>query len=146
MKLFLAYLVVLFALAFADKLELKRTAESDDKNRFEAKGLVSSDEIKKRGYICATSCESGQVTSKYCTTAAKYCFGNGQVVDVRFGTAFKAPPKVTVGLTRIDTHKDQNVRVHVQVESITTSGFNIRFKPWDYSITYQLGINWMACP
>ena len=90
--------------------------------------------------------ESGQVTSKYCTIAAKYCFGSGQVVAVKFNSPFKAPPKVTIGLTRIDTHKDQNVRVHVVAESITTRGFNLRFKPWDLSITYQLGVNWMACP
>ena len=94
----------------------------------------------------SSSGESGLVASKYCTTPAKYCFGSGQLVSISFKTPFKLPPKVTIGLTLIDTHKDQNVRVNVKAQSITTQGFQILIKPWDVSITYQVHVSWMACP
>ncbi|XP_028392845.1 uncharacterized protein LOC114517350 [Dendronephthya gigantea] len=147
MKLFMASLVALFVLTVAEELNFKRTGETEDKNRFESVGLVSNDDgIQKRGSLCIDTCENGVVKSKYCTTYAINCFGSGQVVPVKFKSPFKVPPKVTIGLTLIDTHKDQNVRVHVKAESVTTHGFNVRFKPWWYSVTYQLHVNWMACP
>jgi hypothetical protein len=51
-----------------------------------------------------------------------------------------------IGFTLIDAHKDQNVRVRASVEGVTQNGFKIKFNPWGGSITYQLGVNWMACP
>ena len=50
-----------------------------------------------------------------------------------------------IGLTLVDTHEDQNVRVRVRVDSVTKDGFLLKFQPWGYSITYQIGVNWMAC-
>jgi hypothetical protein len=90
--------------------------------------------------------KSGYVQSKYCTYAAVRCFGSGQIVNVRFYPAFKNAPKVVIGLTLVDTHKDHNVRIRATAESVTRTGFKIRFKPWDTSITYRIGVNWMACP
>ena len=90
--------------------------------------------------------KSGYVKSRYCTHPAKFCFGSGQVVHVPFNPPFQRAPKVMIGLTLVDTHKDQNVRVRASVENVTSTGFKIRFSPWDVSITYQLGVNWMACP
>ena len=90
--------------------------------------------------------QSGEVKSKYCTTSGAECFGSeGQNVYVKFARKFKETPKVMIGLTLIDTNKDQNVRVRAEVTHVTRIGFNIRFKPWDKSITYQIGVNWMAC-
>ena len=86
------------------------------------------------------------IKSKYCTIPAKHCFGNGQNVFVRFKTPYTKPPNVVIGLTLVDTHKDQNVRVQALVTGVTRLGFNVVFKPWDISITYQIGVNWMACP
>ena len=63
-----------------------------------------------------------------------------------FGQPFKTPPKVMIGLTLIDSHKDTNVRVRATVNTITKEGFYVKFQPWDDSITYQIGVNWMACP
>jgi hypothetical protein len=82
---------------------------------------------------------------EYCTYAANRCFGHGQNVYIRFNPAFHTTPKVTIGLTLIDAHKDQNVRVRASVTSVTKNGFYLKFKPWYYSITYQIGVNWMAC-
>jgi hypothetical protein len=90
--------------------------------------------------------KSGYVKSRYCIHPAKFCFGSGQVVHVPFNPPFQRAPKVMIGLTLVDTHKDQNVRVRASVENVTSTGFKIRFSPWDVSITYQLGVNWMACP
>ncbi|XP_028392838.1 uncharacterized protein LOC114517343 [Dendronephthya gigantea] len=147
MKLFLASLVALFVLTVAEELKFKRTGETEDKNRFQSAGLVSNDDgIQKRGSLCIDTCENGVVKSKYCTTYARYCFGHGQAVYIRFSSPFKRTPKVTIGLTLVDTHKNQNVRVSVKAESVTTHGFTIKFKPWDFSITYQIAVNWMACP
>ncbi|CAB4022093.1 Thioredoxin domain-containing 3 [Paramuricea clavata] len=155
MKLLLVCLSAMFSLAFAAVLqqdvEFKRTAEDASMNRFETVDLTSSDEDEEKriflpSNLCGDTCKSGYVQSKYCTTAAKICFGRGQIVNVRFVPAFKDIPKVVIGLTLVDTHKDHNVRVHATVESVTRTGFNIRFKPWDTSITYRIGVNWMACP
>ena len=91
--------------------------------------------------------QSGYQGSKYCTITANRCFGaNGQNVYIKFKPAFKKPPKVMIGLTLVDTHKDQNVRVRATVTSVGTHGFWLKFKPWHTSITYQIGVNWMACP
>ena len=38
------------------------------------------------------------------------------------------------------------MRVRALAEGVTENGFKIRFKSWYKSITYQLGVNWMACP
>lgn len=51
-----------------------------------------------------------------------------------------------IGLTLLDSHKDTNVRVRATVNSITKEGFYVKFKSWNDSITYQIGVNWMACP
>ena len=90
--------------------------------------------------------QSGYSGSKYCRIPAYKCFGNGQTVYIRFNPAFQNPPKVMIGLTMVDTHKDQNVRVRTSVTSVTKHGFFLKFHPWDRSITYQIGVNWMACP
>ena len=90
--------------------------------------------------------QSGYSGSKYCRIPAYKCFGNGQTVYIRFNPAFQKPPKVMIGLTMVDTHKDQNVRVRTSVTSVTKHGFFLKFHPWDSSITYQIGVNWMACP
>ena len=91
--------------------------------------------------------QSGYQASKYCTTPANHCFGaNGQNVYIKFNPAFTNPPKVMIGLTLVDTHKDQNVRVRTSVTSVDKDGFWLKMNPWDISITYQIGVNWMACP
>ena len=95
-------------------------------------------------YIFANKGQSGYQESKYCTYAAKDCFGNGQNVFVKFNPAFEKAPKVMIGLTLVDTHKD--VRIRASVTFVKTSGFWLKFLPWDVSITYQIGVNWMACP
>ena len=142
------------ALAFSNAMdiEFKKTGEIEDMNHFETIDLASNDEAQeKRRFIpvpnnCGDTCQSGYQGSKYCRIAAKYCFGNGQNVFIRFKPAFKRPPKVVIGLTLVDTHKDHNVRVRASVISVTRLGFTVQFKPWDTSITYQIGVNWMACP
>ena len=88
--------------------------------------------------------QSGTVRSRYCRVAAKHCFP--QLVLVSFSPTFYATPKVVVGLNLIDTYSHHNVRVHVVVKKVTTSYFTISFQPWDDSITYQVGVYWMACP
>ena len=96
-------------------------------------------------YNILSAGQSGYVASKYCTIPAENCFGSGQNKWVNFSPAFQAKPSVVIGLTLVDTHKDQNVRVRAEVTQVTTTGFNIKFKPWHDSITYQIGVNWMAC-
>ncbi|CAB4010064.1 Thioredoxin domain-containing 3 [Paramuricea clavata] len=169
MKLLLVCLcgIVLLAFCQAQGLEFKRTAETGNINRFETTDLESDDEtqVKRSPFWfgrrwrsrrvrptkrpipwSAGPCQSGNVKSKYCQNAAKNCFGTGQVTNVQFIRSFKTVPKVMIGFTLVDTNKDQNVRVRASVEGVTQNGFNIRFNPWDKSITYQLGVNWMACP
>ena len=73
-------------------------------------------------------------------------FWKGPNCKCPFCPPFKNIPKVVIGLTLVDTHKDHNVRIRATAESVTRTGFKIRFKPWDTSITYRIGVNWMACP
>ncbi|CAB4017844.1 ---NA---, partial [Paramuricea clavata] len=42
-----------------------------------------------------------------------------QDVYVKFNPTFRTIPKVMIGLTLVDTHEDQNVRVRVRVGSVT---------------------------
>ena len=51
-----------------------------------------------------------------------------------------------IGFNLIETDKRYNVRVRASVKDVTKTGFNLVFSPWDVSITYQLGVNWIACP
>lgn len=90
--------------------------------------------------------QSGEIKSKYCTSSAKDCFGSGQTVSVSFPKAFEKAPVVMIGFNLIDTDKQYNVRVRASVKDVTKSGFNVVFSPWGESITYQLGVNWIACP
>ena len=109
--------------------------------------LIKSYNQNNFKFVCLCSLnfllgESGIAKSKFCTIPANLCFGSsGQAVYVSFNNPFSAPPKVTIGLTLIDTDKNQNVRVQVVAESITTHEFFLRFKSWDVSITYQLHVN-----
>ena len=134
-----------------DDIEFKRTSQTGGEKRFETTDLTASDDEseEKRGFLsanCHETCQSGTVKSKYCTTFANKCFGGGQKVWVKFGTPYRKAPNVMIGLTLVDTHKDQNVRVRTSVTRVTTDGFELLFNPWFYSITYQIGVNWMACP
>ncbi|CAB4003119.1 Thioredoxin domain-containing 3 [Paramuricea clavata] len=147
MKLLLVCLCALIALAFGNvvDLEFKRTAQTGSVNRFETAVLANNDDAPVKRGICGDPCQSGYKASKYCTSAAKHCFGNGQTVYIRFNPAFHTTPKVTIGLTLLDTNKYYNVRVRASVTSVTKNGFWLKFQPWDISITYQIGVNWMAC-
>ena len=157
MKLVLVCLYTIFTLTFGNvvDLEFKKSGETGSINHFAASELSSNDETpEKRRRVpyfppnnCGDTCQSGYQGSKYCRTYAVHCFGrNGQNIYIRFSRPFRRTPKVMIGLTLVDTHKDQNVRVRASVSSVSRLGFFLKFKPWDRSITYQIGVNWMACP
>ena len=154
MKLLLVCLYAICALTFSNAmdLEFKKTGETENINHFETNDLARNDEAQeKRHHIpfpnnCRDTCQSGYQGSKYCRIAAKYCFRRGQNVFIKFNPPFRRTPKVVIGLTLVDTHKDHNVRVRASVVSVNRLGFTVQFKPWDTSITYQIGVNWMACP
>ena len=108
--------------------------------------MASNDEALEKRAVGDT-CQSGYQASKYCTTMAKNCFGNaGQNVWIRFKPFFKKAPKVVIGLTLVDTISSENVRVRAKVINVSTRGFTVQFRPWARSTTYQIGVNWMACP
>ncbi|XP_078613604.1 uncharacterized protein LOC144883173 [Branchiostoma floridae x Branchiostoma japonicum] len=86
-------------------------------------------------------CESGIAYTGY----AMHGHGvRAQDLSVRFRSAFRTTPVVTVGLRQLD-HGNQNVRVTVAERSVTRTGMTVRVGTFADSVLYGATVNWMAC-
>ncbi|XP_066299868.1 ATP synthase subunits region ORF 7-like [Branchiostoma lanceolatum] len=107
-------------------------------HQLQAKSFVNH---QRDPLVYVERCESGIAVTGYAM------YGNGirtQDLPVLFSRAFRRTPVVTVGLKQLD-HGNQNVRVTVAEQSITTTGMIVRVGTFADSVLYGLTVNWMAC-
>lgn len=65
---------------------------------------------------------------------------------VYFQQPYQTPPAVVIGTTMFDLPGNENVRLTIELESVTKEGFAIIARTWATSIIYSTGVYWMACP
>jgi len=65
-------------------------------------------------------------------------------LTVTFAKEMPSKPAVIVSLTHIDASDDYNLRVQVEVDNATTTGWNGRFVTWGDSQIFGLGASWIA--
>lgn len=63
---------------------------------------------------------------------------------VRFSTSFQRPPHITLGITGMDSSKDQNLRFSLDAEAVTQEGFEVVMKTWDDTKIARASVNWSA--
>jgi hypothetical protein len=66
------------------------------------------------------------------------------VRHVNFEKPFENMPEVAVNINRLDCGMNRNTRVSANPVNITKSGFDLKYKTWGDSVTYAIGVNWMA--
>ena len=72
--------------------------------------------------------------------------GKSKTTAITFNNSFLTQPVLTYGFMKLDTDKRTNVRVYVQISQLTRTGFTMKVASWDYSVTYNAVVSWMACP
>ncbi|CAF3315789.1 unnamed protein product [Rotaria socialis] len=111
-------------------------------NNFISAELVQSGIKQDRcqtGVVCMGQCNpySGDIN----------CSNRNVVQGVRFSQPFTQTPQVLhVGFYHIDVGGPQGTHVRFAKEHMTPYGFNIRFVSWSDDITYNLCVEWLACP
>ena len=63
---------------------------------------------------------------------------------IYFKPNFSSTPKVVLGVTSLDVHKDHNLRYTVYYENLTKNAFTIIFKTWSDTHIYGGRVQWMA--
>ncbi|CAH1251658.1 Hypp9115 [Branchiostoma lanceolatum] len=71
--------------------------------------------------------------------------GRNSIVSDTFRRAFRKPPVVTLGLTKVDVDRWQNTRVYSAVESVSTTGITVRIGTWHDTRVHDVVVTWMAC-
>jgi|SRR5215510_222369 len=63
---------------------------------------------------------------------------------VKFPQTMPKTPAVILGFTNLDANGEKNLRVRVEPENITTTGFNVKFTTWSDSVIYGIRASWIA--
>lgn len=63
---------------------------------------------------------------------------------ITFEEAFQAAPSVTVSLSMVDMSNAANIRMDVQAEEVTKTGFNIVFRTWGDTRIARARVAWQA--
>jgi hypothetical protein len=63
---------------------------------------------------------------------------------VAFEHAFSAPPVVHLGVVGVDAGKDDNLRVRVRAEDVTSGGFTIVSETWFNTRLWAVDVSWLA--
>lgn len=63
---------------------------------------------------------------------------------VTFGDRFLSPPSVSVSLSMVDMSNSANIRMDVQAEDVTKTGFDIVFRTWGDTRIARARVAWQA--
>ncbi len=63
---------------------------------------------------------------------------------VLFDAPFNTVPVVHVGVVGLDVSKDDNLRLSVRAEDITTQGFTLRVETWLNTKIWSVDVSWLA--
>jgi hypothetical protein len=64
--------------------------------------------------------------------------------SIRFERSFAHPPVVQVGLVGIDASKDDNLRLRLRAEDITSTGFTLHAETWLNTRIWSVEVSWLA--
>lgn len=65
-------------------------------------------------------------------------------VPVQFDAPFSAPPVVQLGVVGLDASKDDNLRLKVRAESISSTGFELVAETWLHTQLWGVDVSWLA--
>jgi hypothetical protein len=63
---------------------------------------------------------------------------------VEFKESFSVPPTVVASLSKIDVHKDKNLRVAVRALHVDARKFVIEFRTWGDTFVHAAQASWIA--
>lgn len=66
------------------------------------------------------------------------------IQHVDFASAFTAAPRVVVSLRGVDADTDASLRILVDAENVTKTGFDVRYSTWANSRVYTGWVSWTA--
>jgi hypothetical protein len=64
--------------------------------------------------------------------------------SVVFEVPFSAPPVVQLGVVGLDANKDDNLRLKVRAEAITSGGFTLLVETWLHTQLWGVDVSWLA--
>jgi hypothetical protein len=89
--------------------------------------------------------DSGTFATTEVHDATRPTSDTSHLVRMKGGSlAGRMPPRVVVGLNKIDCAAGRNLRVAVSVENVSTSSFRWHISTWGYSVLYSAGASWIA--
>ena len=68
----------------------------------------------------------------------------GFVYRVGFDAPFNTLPVVHVGVVGLDVSKDDNLRLSVRADEISTQGFTLRVETWLNTKIWSVEVSWLA--
>lgn len=68
-----------------------------------------------------------------------------EIKHVRFSRPFATVPVVTAAFVSLDTEADANIRARAFINSVSTSGFDVRVMEWANTHNYEISVAWTAC-
>ena len=63
---------------------------------------------------------------------------------VVFEHSFSSPPVVHLGVVGLDAGKDDNLRLRVRAEDVTSAGFTIVTETWLHTRIWSVDVSWLA--
>ncbi|XP_070183624.1 uncharacterized protein [Littorina saxatilis] len=127
---------------------LESSLKANLKNNQETKTALEADIFNLKTKLAAKRCESGSdgfQPYKQATVTDANGKTRTHMKHVTFSSSFRSIPKVTAGITHIDADYRVNTRIHTDVLNQQASGFDLVVHDWADSVTYGVGIMWMAC-
>jgi len=64
--------------------------------------------------------------------------------SVTFDVPFSAAPVVHLGVVGLDAGKDDNLRLKVRAEAITSTGFDLIAETWLHTRLWSVDVSWLA--
>jgi H-type lectin domain len=64
--------------------------------------------------------------------------------EVSFERSFSSAPVVHVGLVGLDASKEDNLRLALRVEGITSEGFTLVVETWLHTRLWAVDVSWLA--
>ena len=113
--------------------------------------LVFSTELKteSKAEACCTSPSAltGKAGKSYWQTGHVFETGTGARTDtitVTFSTPLCYIPVVTANLAGADASKDFNLRINLDVQNVSSTGFQVLITTWADTNIYGVWFNWLA--
>lgn len=107
---------------------------------------AKSDELKAQsGFQPSFLC--GKSSKIYWKT--DHVFSNGQgkrsdIIAINFPNALNFMPMIHVSLVGLDSANSANLRINLDVQNVTSNGFEVVAKTWADTLIYAIHFNWLA--